>query len=64
MRRYELKKQPKEVKEEEAVKLPPRSSLHSTERNKLTRIFYTSLTLIFIALTVSLIVWGFRVVAQ
>lgn len=64
MKRYESKKEYNDTNEEETVNLPPRSSMHSSERNKLTRIFYSSLTIVFIALTISLIVWGFQAVAQ
>lgn len=58
MKRFKNKKDPVE-KKEEMVELPPRATIHKSERNKLTRIFYTTLTLVFIILTISLLLWGF-----
>lgn len=56
MKRYHINR---EIIEEEAVELPPRSVLHQTDRTKLTRWFYRILTLTFIVLTVALLLWGF-----
>jgi hypothetical protein len=46
--------------EPEAHFLPPRKSLHPTEKEKWLPIFYRSLLWIFILLVVGLLVWGWR----
>ncbi len=43
---------------EEAI--PPRSVLHSSEKEKYPRIFYFILTFLFLVLTIALIAWGYH----
>jgi cell division protein FtsL len=59
MKRYKTVERSKHKTKEEAADLPPRRMLHRTEKNKLTRFFYTMLTIVFIVLTISLLLWGF-----
>lgn len=42
--------------------LPPRNTVHSTEKEKWTRIFYQSLLWTFILLVIGLLVWGWKLV--
>lgn len=58
MKRYKLN-MPSKNKEEEVAPLPPRSTIHRTDRTKFTRWFYRILAFCFIALTISLLLWGF-----
>lgn len=44
--------------EEDSTMLPPRSIVHPSNKAKITRVFYMSLVLMFIALVISLIIWG------
>lgn len=44
---------------ENPAPLPPRGQRHKTDRNKWTKIFYRTLAVIFIVLTLSLLAWGF-----
>ncbi|WP_372010976.1 hypothetical protein NBRC13296_09235 [Paenibacillus chitinolyticus] len=46
--------------EEESHYLPPRSSVHPSERAKVTRWFYRLLLFLFILLVVGLGWWGIR----
>jgi hypothetical protein len=45
---------------DETMPLPPRSTLHPSEKEKLTRLFYRFLFLLFSALTIGLMIWGSR----
>lgn len=49
-----------EVHEAEELSLPPRKSVHRTEKEKWLRIFYRSLLWLFILLVAGLLVWGWR----
>ncbi|MCS7462434.1 hypothetical protein N0M98_20130 [Paenibacillus doosanensis] len=51
---------PEEEREEHF--LPPRKTVHPTEREKYLPIFYRTLLWLFILLVVSLLVWGWRYV--
>jgi hypothetical protein len=42
--------------------LPPRKTVHPTEKERWLRYFYRSLLWIFIGLVAGLIVWGWRLV--
>lgn len=55
----EIKKRPAEVEGDDEYRLPPRSTLHSSEKNRLTRIFYRSLLAFLILLTILLIGFGY-----
>jgi hypothetical protein len=46
--------------EEDENYLPPRKSIHPSERGKWTMIFYRTLLMLFILLLVGLTIWGMR----
>lgn len=44
----------------ELGEIPPRSTLHPSNRYRMLRIFYGVLTFLFISLMVGLFLWGYR----
>lgn len=42
--------------------IPPRRMLHPSEKEKYPKLFYFSLTFLFLVLTVVLIIWGFHLI--
>ncbi|MEK8127435.1 hypothetical protein WMW72_05855 [Paenibacillus filicis] len=48
------------LSEESDTYLPPRRSVHPTERERWLRIFYRSLLWIFILLVIGLLLWGWK----
>lgn len=48
------------IEEKEETFLPPRKTVHATEKEKWLPIFYRTLLWLFIALVVGLLVWGWR----
>lgn len=46
--------------EDEEHYLPPRKTVHPSEKGKFTRIFYRTLLWLFISLVVGLTIWGLR----
>lgn len=49
-----------EEKQEDDTYLPPRRAVHPSEQGKWTNLFYMTLLWLFIALVVSLTVWGIK----
>jgi len=49
--------------DDEDMMLPPRSVLHPNSTAKLVRLFYRSLVVLFVLLTVGLAVWGLKLSA-
>lgn len=49
-----------EEKQGDDTYLPPRRAVHPSEQGKWTNIFYMTLLWLFIALVVSLTVWGIK----
>jgi len=48
------------AQEEDDTFLPPRNTIHPTEKEQWLPIFYRTLLWLFIMLVVGLIVWGWR----
>lgn len=62
MRHHE--KTDKNKTEKGEYELPPRSTLHSHDRNKPAKLFYLGLFAVFLILTVVLIGWGLSLQPQ
>lgn len=48
------------IEEQDETFLPPRKTVHPTEKEKWLPIFYRTLLWLFILLVVGLLVWGWR----
>jgi hypothetical protein len=44
----------------EDFRLPPRRIVHPSDKQKVVKIFYTTLLVMFVLLTAGLIAWGFH----
>jgi hypothetical protein len=49
------------AEQETDVPLPPRSTVHPSNKMKMVRLFYNSLLALFLLLTAGLMVWGLSV---